>query len=112
MTPRALHRRFLTAAILVAGVAGAEPGAAQEVHRHLVDIRDFAFDPPGLSVAVGDTVVWTNRDVVPHTVTIAGGGDSGALEEGQSWEFTVTTSGRLAYACGFHPSMAGEINVR
>lgn len=113
MTTRAPYRRFLAAAALAAVVAGANPGAAQEPQRHVVDIRDFAFDPPSLSVAVGDTVVWTNRDIVPHTVTIAGGdSDSGAIEEGQSWEFTVTTSGRLDYGCGFHPSMAGEIDVR
>lgn len=113
MTTRAPYRRFLAAAAVAALVVGALPGAAQEAQRHGIDIRDFAFDPPSLAAAVGDTVVWTNRDIVPHTVTIAGdGGDSGAIEEGQSWEFTVTKSGHLAYGCGFHPSMAGEIDVR
>ncbi|MFM9844591.1 MAG: cupredoxin domain-containing protein [Dongiaceae bacterium] len=111
MTTLAPYRRFL-AAVLAGGIAGADPGAAQEAQRHVIDIRDFAFDPPSLSVAVGDTVVWTNRDVVPHTVTIAGGGDSGAIEEEQSWEFAVMKSGRLVYGCGFHPSRAGEIDVR
>jgi Copper binding proteins, plastocyanin/azurin family len=33
-----------------------------------VKIDNFSFGPASLTVAVGTTVIWTNRDDIPHTV--------------------------------------------
>ena len=32
-------------------------------------MRQIAFDPPEITIHVGETVTWTNMDIVPHTAT-------------------------------------------
>ena len=62
------------AAIGVLALAGAarSPRPADPVpQRHVVEIRGMAFHPEALEVRRGDTVVWINRDMVPHTATTA-----------------------------------------
>ena len=34
--------------------------------RHRVTIAQFQYAPRAIRVAVGDTIVWENRDIVPH----------------------------------------------
>src|SRR5215208_218222 len=34
-----------------------------------VTIKDFAFHPKTLTISVGDTVTWTNKDSEPHDAT-------------------------------------------
>ena len=76
-----------------------------------ITISNFAFD--GVQeVPVGTTVVVVNTDAVPHTWTAEDGTfDSGALGEGDTFEFTFTEAGEYAYFCNFHPSMTGTIVV-
>ena len=83
------------------------PGGAAEV-----EITNFAFDPPSLTVKAGTTVTWTNQDSAPHTITSdAGDWDSGQLSKGQSFSHTFDQAGTLAYHCSVHPSMTGTIVV-
>lgn len=71
------------------------------------------FSPERLEVAAGDTVTWTNRDLVPHTVTAAGAGlESGNIAPGASWKFTARRSGTIDYLCRYHPGMKAEVVVR
>jgi plastocyanin len=105
----------LCIAVLCAGLAAC--GAkAREPQTHQVAIRAMQFDPAELTVAVGDTVVWTNNDVVPHTVTSAPASplkfDSQLMESKQQWRYTVTGAGELAYVCTFHPTMRAKLTVR
>jgi plastocyanin len=68
------------------------------------------FDPPVIHVAVGDTVRWTNRDLVPHTATSAAGRfDSGDLHPDSLWSVVVERGGALDYVCLYHPGMKGSI---
>ena len=41
-----------------------------------VTIEGMKFQPASVTVKRGDTVVWQNKDVVPHTATAAGKFDS------------------------------------
>ena len=95
------------AALALAGCGG-EPAAPRA---HAVEIRDFAFVPADLEVAPGDTVVWTNRDVVPHTATAADGAwDSGEIAANASWRLVVPDGGAAAeYRCAYHPTMTGAL---
>ena len=69
-----------------------------------VYINSMSFGPRTLNVKVGTTVIWTNHDVVPHTVTFDDGSvNSGMLEPGDSYEFTLTTAGTYNYHCSMHP---------
>lgn len=81
--------------------------------RHVVEMRDFAFEPASLVIAPGDTVVWINRDIVPHTATESNESwDSGTLQEGTSWYFVVREAGHYPYYCRFHPAMKGSFSVK
>ncbi len=77
-----------------------------------IDIRGMAFSPAHAEVSPGDTVVWTNHDIVPHTATVAGSFDSGTLNQGASARMLVTQAGTFSYTCTFHPTMKGEIVAR
>ena len=73
---------------------------------------NFAFVPETLSLHPGDRVVWTNRDLSPHTATAENGGwDTGELEQGQSAELVVTEDMVGPYFCAFHPSMKGQLTL-
>lgn len=97
---------------LMAGVATAGRTVRAVGQTHAVRIKNFAFEPARLEVQPGDTVVWTNDDIVPHTATAKPGFDSKGIEPGESWRFVVGATGRFAYVCTFHPTMKGEVVVR
>jgi plastocyanin len=102
------------AATLAAAALGLAVACAPPPPRtHAVEIRGFAYLPARLEVAVGDTVMWVNRDVVPHTVTRDGGRwDSGSVEGERAWRLIVTPPGSQSYYCAFHPTMRGVLVVR
>ncbi len=78
-----------------------------------VEIKDYAFTPPTLTVPTGTTVTWTNNDAVPHTATAQDGSfDSGNLNPGQSYSFTFSTPGTYSYVCQYHGGMQGTIVVQ
>src|SRR5690348_4593302 len=61
-----------------------------------VAIANFAFAPGTLTVKAGATVVWTNQDSDPHTVTSkdsAGPLKSPVMKKGDSYRFTFSTAG-------------------
>ena len=47
-----------------------------------VTIEGMKFQPASVTVKRGDTVVWQNKDVVPHTATAAGKFDSKNIDGG------------------------------
>ena len=111
---RSPGRRGATALLAAAAVVGAGATCARpRPQSHGVAIRSFTYQPETLTVAAGDTVVWTNGDVVPHTATARDGGwDSRSLATRQAWRFVADTVGRYAYHCVFHPNMQGVVEVR
>lgn len=91
-----------------AASAPAAPGQTVQV-----TIADFAFDPPTLTIPTGTTVVWTNRDQAPHTVTSADGSfkSEGNLATGDIYQYTFNTPGTFAYVCALHGSMKATVVV-
>jgi plastocyanin len=79
---------------------------------HTVAIRGFEFVPKQLTVRPGDTVVWTNEDIVPHTATAKGGFDSKEVASKKSWTYKATRKGKFPYICTYHPTMKGELIVQ
>ncbi len=78
-----------------------------------VAIKDFAYTPKTLTVSVGDSVHFINKDDEAHTATLEGGGfDSGGLDTGESFTYRFTKPGTYSYFCSLHPYMKGTIVVR
>ncbi len=97
--------------LFITGEAVSKPASLPR--QHIVEIRAFSFSPQRTVASPGDTIVWINRDIVPHTVTANGGmWRSHALEEGQSWEMVVEENGNYSYFCEFHPHMTGVLASR
>ena len=102
------RRRLLLAGLAVAATRIA--GTARAQTTHTVVIRQFAFVPETLEVSIGDTVVWVNEDIVPHTATAADGDwDSNALNRGESWSLAIRAPGTADYSCRFHPAMRARL---
>lgn len=80
---------------------------------YVVVIEQMRFDPPDLTVARGDHVVWINKDLFPHTATSdARAFDSRDIAPDASWSHVVRETGRYAYSCTLHPTMHAVLNVR
>ena len=86
-------------------VLGAIAGCQRDVSRvHTVAIREFLFTPTEMTVAVGDTVAWTNGNFVPHTaIANDAGWDSKAIAANGSWRLVAQAPGRQTYDCASHP---------
>lgn len=85
-----------------------------------IEMSDLSYDPNDVTVRVGTTVTWTNRETtqIPHTVTSGTPGapngifDSGTVNAGQSYQFTFTTAGTYPYYCTIHgAAMTGVVHV-
>jgi plastocyanin len=77
-----------------------------------VSIRNFAFNPPFITVPVGATVTWTNDDIEQHTATADDKSfNSDAIDNGKSYSFTFTKTGTFRYSCLIHPDMIGQVIV-
>ncbi|HME18720.1 MAG TPA: cupredoxin domain-containing protein [Nitrososphaerales archaeon] len=73
------------------------------------------FSPDRITVVIGvnNTVVWTNNDSQPHTVTANGESfDSGFMAPGATFTYTFTTPGVYGYHCTYHPWMTGTVVVK
>src|ERR1041385_3164068 len=75
-----------------------------------VDIINFGFSPQDVTVRVGYTVSWTEKDSTIHTTTSCPNGvedglwNSGNLSFGQTFSFTFSSPGTFPYFCIPHRS--------
>lgn len=77
-----------------------------------VTIDNFSFSPATLTVAAGTTVVWTNKDDIPHTVVERNQKfRSKGLDTDDAYSYTFSEPGTYEYFCGMHPKMVGKIVV-
>jgi plastocyanin len=116
------HRIKLAAAFGAAALAaGLFPAFGREGRAVLfaaaqtatVEIHNFTFSPPDLSVVAGTTVVWKNADDSPHRIADTGGGyASPALDSEDSYSHTFAAPGVYKYICSLHPYMKGTITVK
>src|SRR5438132_1250978 len=92
----------------VAAQAAAPAGKVVEVK-----VDNFSFSPQTITIAAGTTVIWTNRDDIPHTVV---SDDkffkSKVLDTDEKFSFTFDKPGTFGYFCSIHPKMTGKIVVQ
>jgi plastocyanin len=78
-----------------------------------VNIDNFSFAPGTVTVAVGTTVTWTNRDDIPHTVVNTDGMfKSKVMDSGEKFAYQFTKPGTFPYFCSVHPKMTGKVVVQ
>jgi plastocyanin len=78
-------------------------------------IDNFSFGPATLTVPVGTTVTWTNRDDIPHTVVSTDDPKafkSKVLDTDEQFSYTFTKTGTFPYFCSVHPKMTGKVIVQ
>jgi plastocyanin len=105
-----MHRFLLIALSIAIAIASTNASATSTA---TVEITRFTFQPKEITVAPGTTIVWTNHDETPHTVTSA---DkvlaSKAMDTDDIYQHTFNDEGDVAYFCTVHPFMTGIVHVR
>ena len=78
-----------------------------------VKIDNFSFGPAAITVPVGATVTWINRDDIPHTVV---SDDkvfkSKVMDTDEKFSYTFSKPGTYPYFCSVHPKMTGKVVVQ
>jgi len=98
---------FLSAGSPGSSANTAEPASAE------VKVDNFSFGPATLTVAVGTTVTWTNRDDIPHTIVSTDKVfKSKVLDTDEKFSFTFSKAGTYPYFCSIHPKMTGSVVVQ
>jgi plastocyanin len=78
-----------------------------------VKIDNFVFGPQTITVPVGATVTWTNKDDIPHTtVSTDGVFKSKVMDTDEKFSFKFNKAGTYSYFCSVHPKMTGKVVVQ
>jgi len=102
----------MTTAETTAGASSETTTAVTSGAEKAVTIQSNTFNPDSLTIKVGETVTWTNKDSYAHTVTSDNGVfDSGNIASGATFSFTFNTEGTYSYHCSIHTSMTAKIIV-
>jgi len=98
--------------LLSAGSPGSRANTAEPASAE-VKVDNFSFGPATLTVAVGTTVTWTNRDDIPHTIVSTDKVfKSKVLDTDEKFSFTFSKAGTYPYFCSIHPKMTGSVIVQ
>lgn len=92
----------------------ASSSSSKPVTTNTVAIQNYMFSPMAITVKVGTTVTWTNKDDVHHTVTgktASDGINSSQLAQNQSFSYKFTKAGTYNYYCQDHPYMLATVTV-
>jgi plastocyanin len=103
------------AGAIVTGTKNVLASAQQKPETTEVKIDNFSFGPAALTVPVGTTVTWTNRDDIPHTVVSTDDPKvfkSKVLDTDEKFSFTFSKAGTYPYFCSIHPKMTGKVVVQ
>jgi plastocyanin len=102
---RILSAIGVTALLLVLALRSADAAVIQ------IKMAQIAFAPAQASAHVGDTVEWTNDDIVAHTATARNGDWDVMIQPNGKASVTLKSTGTIDYYCRVHPNMVGSIMV-
>jgi plastocyanin len=109
---------LVTAVMGLGGIVGEHQSfaaSAQEKTASTAEVKidNFVFGPAAITVPVGTTVTWINRDDIPHTVVSTDKVfKSKVLDTDEKFSFTFTKPGEYPYFCSIHPKMTGKVMVQ
>jgi plastocyanin len=78
-----------------------------------VSIANFEFAPAQITIAPGESVIWTNDDGAPHGLEFDDNAPgTNLLLPGASFSRRFDRPGTYDYNCSVHPYMTGRVVVR
>ena len=78
-----------------------------------IQIAKHKYDRPTLTIPVGTTVTWVNKDEDVHTVvSTTQAFRSPGLETDEGYSYRFTKPGEYQYFCTLHPLMTGKVIVK
>ena len=99
--------------LLVAGSPVVKASDQPSTAAAVVNIDNFVFGPQTITVPVGTTVTWTNKDDIPHTsVSTDGVFKSKVLDTDEKFSYKFEKAGTYPYYCTIHPKMTGKVVVQ
>ena len=99
--------------LLFAGSSRAAASDQPSAANVAMKIDNFVFGPQTLTVPIGATVTWTNKDDIPHTtVSTDGVFKSKVMDTDEKFSYTFTKAGTYSYFCSVHPKMTGKVVVQ
>jgi len=114
--PSALASVCLVLCLMILGLAGMIPVAAQSSTVQVSIVSTTSYSPAVVTVVIGvnNTVVWKNNDNVVHTVTgvNASAFNSGDIQPGATFSYTFNAPGVYPYHCLIHATMSGAVIVK
>ncbi|MBR0827376.1 cupredoxin domain-containing protein [Bradyrhizobium manausense] len=100
--------RLLSIAGAITLVSLIVPASAETVQ---ITMENLEITPAEVSLKVGDTVEWINKDVFAHTATARGGDFDVNLPAKKSATSVVKKTGTVEYYCRFHPNMKATLRI-
>ncbi|HXH47848.1 MAG TPA: cupredoxin family copper-binding protein [Terriglobia bacterium] len=103
------------AVFVLSGASKVKPALAGEPNPDgiAVNIENFSFGTATLTVPAGTTVIWINKDDVPHTVVSTEKAfSSSVLDTDDKFSYTFTKPGTYPYYCSVHPKMTAKVVVK
>jgi len=88
---------------------------SDDTHASPAEVRvdNFSFGPDTLTVPANSTVIWVNKDDVPHVIASNDGlFKSKALDTDDKYSYTFSKAGTYSYYCSIHPKMVGKVVVQ
>lgn len=76
-----------------------------------ITIENLVFSPANVKAAVGDTILWVNKDVFAHTATARNGDWDVAQPPKKTIPLVLKKAGTIDYYCRHHPNMKGTLTV-
>jgi plastocyanin len=112
LTRAGLQNVVITVAFCVAGMIPVVAAAATaDGHEYVVPMSNMSYGTIPSGLKVGDSIVWVNRDSVPHTVTARDHSFDLRIGPGQRGRLNLTKAGTYQIYCAIHAPMRGSITV-
>ena len=104
-----MRRLLAFAALIGAAASAAAPRPAPR--EQAIAMAGMHFGPAPAGLRAGDTILFVNRDIVPHTATARDHSFDVVVQPHQSGRVTLRHGGAIAFYCRFHPTMQGVLQV-
>ena len=105
MRPRPL--RFVIAVLVMTAIG--VPARARTVR---ILMENLVLRPSDTLAKIGDTVEWTNDDMVTHTATARNSEFEVIVPPKSTARLVLLKAGTIEYYSRFHPIMAGKLKIR